>query len=183
MSLVLSNVVREIRSFDSVGGNQIRLSEARNLLGQAKADQVIDASERDVLKAVLRAGELTSKAEALLRSALRPSDGHVVSDDRSPLGPQSLTINPAGKLSFDGIQGEDAWEALAEQVAAAHRQGDNALPTRGADADQGSGTPLRNESAWGRRPRGPLSSLHRPLRHEQLTPEELGLYSPLPRGS
>ena len=45
-------------------------------------------------------------------------------DDRSPLGPQSLTINPAGKLSFDGIQGEDAWEALAEQVAAAHRQGD-----------------------------------------------------------
>ena len=124
MSLVLSNVVREIRSFDSVGGNQIRLSEARNLLGQAKADQVIDASERDVLKAVLRAGELTSKAEALLRSALRPSDGHVVSDDRSPLGPQSLTINPAGKLSFDGIQGEDAWEALAEQVAAAHRQGD-----------------------------------------------------------
>ena len=68
MSLVLSNVVREIRSFDSVGGNQIRLSEARNLLEQAKAGQNIDASERDVLKAVLRAGELTSKAEALLHS-------------------------------------------------------------------------------------------------------------------
>ena len=105
MSLVLSNVVREIRSFDSVGGNQIRLSEARNLLGQAKADQVIDASERDVLKAVLRAGELTSKAEALLRSALRPSDGHVVPTTAHRSGPR---VSPSTQLASSALTGSKA---------------------------------------------------------------------------
>ena len=102
MSLVLSQM-SSVKSVHSTQLGAIKFDCLKpGIYLDKPIDQIIDASERDVLKAVLRAGELTSKAEALLRSALRPSDGHVVSDDRSPLGPQSLTINPAGKLSLTG---------------------------------------------------------------------------------
>ena len=105
MSLVLSNVVREIRSFDSVGGNQIRLSEARNLLGQAKADQVIDASERDVLKAVLRAGELTSKAEAL---CVQPCVQATVMSSPTTAHRSGPRVSPSTQLASSALTGSKA---------------------------------------------------------------------------